>query len=219
MERIPEPDLMDSIEQARAYSETDFSEPHDAFVEHFMNRFPSFKKGKVLDLGCGTADVVIRFAHAFPKTHITGIDGSEAMLDIGLQDVNKHKLFHQIELIKCYLPGPALSKTLFDAVISNSLLHHLDDPMVLWETIYNWTREGVPVFVMDLIRQGSAEAAQKLVDLHTPDASHVLKKDFFNSLLAAYNIEEVRDQLAASGLDGLNTEVVSDRHFIIWGTR
>jgi ubiquinone/menaquinone biosynthesis C-methylase UbiE len=210
---------MDSIEQARSYAETDFSEPHDAFVELFRNRFPGFVQGKVLDLGCGTADVVIRFARAFPKTHITGIDGAEAMLDIGLQDVNKHKLIHQIELKKCYLPDPGLSNILFDAVISNSLLHHLDDPMVLWETIYNCTREGAPVFVMDLIRQDSAEAALKLVNLHAADASPVLKKDFYNSLLAAFNIDEVQDQLTASNLYSLNTEVVSDRHFIAWGTK
>ena len=39
MERIPEPELMDDPEQARAYASADFSEPHQAFVERFTQRF------------------------------------------------------------------------------------------------------------------------------------------------------------------------------------
>ena len=35
MERIPEPDLMSEQEQARAYAEADFSEPHENFVDLF----------------------------------------------------------------------------------------------------------------------------------------------------------------------------------------
>ena len=44
---------MNDIAQAEAYAQTDFSEPHDAFVAHFRERFPDFKDGNVLDLGCG----------------------------------------------------------------------------------------------------------------------------------------------------------------------
>ncbi len=32
MKRIPEPELMDGAEQASAYAEADFSEPHDHFM-------------------------------------------------------------------------------------------------------------------------------------------------------------------------------------------
>ncbi len=40
MKRIPEPELMNSPEQARAYAEADFSEPHNMFVEKFAECFP-----------------------------------------------------------------------------------------------------------------------------------------------------------------------------------
>ena len=45
----------------------------------------------------------------------------------------------------------------------------------------------------------------------------VLRTDFYNSLLAAYRLDEVEEQLVKGGLEGLRVEVVSDRHFIAFG--
>ncbi|HBH60687.1 MAG TPA: SAM-dependent methyltransferase [Nitrospiraceae bacterium] len=219
MERIPEHDLMDNAEQARAYAETDFSEAHNAFVSHFISRFPDFREGNVLDLGCGTADVIIRFAEAFPKTHITGIDGAQAMLDLGLHDIEKRGYGGQIRLQKCLLPGHPFQSMCFDAVISNSLLHHLNNPLILWDTIKDCARQGTPIFVMDLMRPYSVEKAEDLVNLYAGDASPILKKDFYNSLLAAYRTDEIIEQVKTAGLDYLTVEVASDRHLLVWGTK
>ena len=71
MKRIPEPELMDDPEQARAYALADFSEPHQAFIDHFARCFPRHRPRRVLDLGCGPADVTIRFARAYPDCVIT----------------------------------------------------------------------------------------------------------------------------------------------------
>lgn len=219
MERLPETELMDDAEQAKAYAATDFSEPHNAFVQYFKERFPDFIKGNVLDLGCGPADIIIRFSKVFPDVHITGIDGSDAMLRIGRRDVEAAGLKSKIHLHNCLLPDQSLSQNKFEAVISNSLLHHLKDPFVLWDAVKHCIFDDSPVFIMDLFRPENPSTAQNLVNLHANGAPDILKKDFYNSLLAAYNIDEVKYQLLESGLDRLNTEVVSDRHFIVWGLK
>lgn len=219
MKRIPENDLMDDAEQARAYAEADFSEAHDAFVSHFITRFPEFTEGEILDLGCGTADVVIRFAKALPNIHITGIDGAEAMLNIGSRDIAQKGLTHQIKIKKCLLPDEGLSLNKFDAVISNSLLHHLNDPMTLWDTVAGCAKQGAPLFIMDLMRPDSTGTAKELVRLHAGEASQILQTDFYNSLLAAYKTDEIKKQLKAVRLDYLTAEAVSDRHLLIWGNK
>ncbi len=219
MKRMPEPDLMDDAEQARAYAETDFSEAHDAFVSHFKLRFPFFFEGKVLDLGCGSADVILRFAKAFPKTRITGIDGAQAMLDIGLRDVEQKGFSHQIKLQRCMLPDDDLLSKCFDVVISNSLLHHLIEPLTIWDTIKRCAVQGGPIFVMDLMRPGSSDRAKELVQLYAGDASPILQRDFYNSLLASYTTDEIRMQLTTSGFEYLATETISDRHLLVWGTK
>lgn len=219
MERIPEPDLMDDHEQARAYSEADFIEPHEAFVEHFKSRFPDFSQGKILDLGCGTADVIIRFVRVFPGSIITGIDGAQTMLDIGINEVSQKGLSDSIKLEKCRLPDDILLQLEYDAVISNSLLHHLTDPLIIWQTVKQCSKEGAPIFIMDLLRPDTLEIARGLLQRYASDASSILRKDFFNSLLSAYNTEEIQEQLKTADLGYLNIEIVSDRHVLIWGRR
>ncbi len=219
MERLPEADLMDNVEQARAYSETDFSEAHDSFVTHFKSRFPDFSGQEVLDLGCGTADVVIRFAHAFNHLHIMGIDGAQAMLDIGVHDVKKAGLSERVTLIKCLLPDETLSSRQFDGIISNSLLHHLQDPMTIWNTARQCSKQGAPIFIMDLLRPENPAKARELVTLHATNASPILQRDFYNSLLASYHIDEIREQLYSAGLAYLRSEIISDRHLLVWGAK
>lgn len=217
MDRVPEPELMDDPLQARAYAAADFSEPHDAFVAHFDRCFPDFRGTSVLDLGCGPADVTIRFARAHGGCRVVGVDGAEAMLSLGRQAVARADLSPRIELRRVRLPEPGFPAVRFDAVISNSLLHHLADSQVLWNTARSSAAPGAPVFVMDLMRPDSRAAARQLVAIHADGAPEVLRRDFHASLLAAFRPEEVRAQLVEAGLLGFAVEVVSDRHLIAYG--
>jgi SAM-dependent methyltransferase len=217
MERIPEPDLMDDLAQAEAYAGADFSEPHDAFIAHFRRLFREFEAGRVLDLGCGPVDIGIRFCRAYPAAHLTGVDGAAAMLQFGFVAVRAAGLADRLTLLQAYLPDEALAAVQFDAVISNSLLHHLDDPAVLWETVRQTAKPGAPVLVMDLLRPDSFVDAGQLTARYAADAPPVLQRDFQNSLLASYRPEEVRAQLHAAGLLGFRVEAVSDRHLLVWG--
>jgi len=218
MRRVPEPELMDEEDQARAYAEADFSEPHDHFVALFRSAFPDTAlAGSVLDLGCGSADVTVRFARAFPDCRIDGVDGAEAMLGFGRKLVRAAGLEQRVRLIKAYLPKVILPLTSYDAVISNSLLHHLADPMVLWVSVKHWGKPGAPVFIMDLLRPEDEERLNELVQEYASDAPEVLRRDFSNSLRAAYRPDEVRAQLEAAGLTGFAVNIVSDRHLVVSG--
>src|SRR5262245_58018469 len=134
MKRTPEPELMNEQEQAAAYAAADWSESHGKIPGYFRNRFPQFVRGRVIDLGCGTADVIVRFVKAFPEITALGVDGSETMLAFGRRHVQESALDSRISLENRYLPDPTLETRLFDAVISNSLLHHFEDPVALWRT-------------------------------------------------------------------------------------
>ena len=56
-----------------------------------------------------------------------------------------------------------------------------------------------------------------LVETYAIDAPEVLRRDFRNSLFAAYTIPEVQDQLSKAGLGGLTVNAVSDRHLAVQG--
>ena len=219
MDRILEPELMDDDEQAKAYAEADFSEPHQRFVTLFKETFPDLDiNGYVLDLGCGSCDVTIRFARSFPNCLIHAIDGSKAMLHCG-EDLLQHDrhLQRQIKLIHGMLPGTALPRKAYDVVISNSLLHHLDDPRILWDTVRQYATSGTLVYIMDLMRPDTKEDARMLVDRYAGSEPAILQRDFYNSLLASFEPEEIHSQLKSAGLDNLSVRGISDRHVLVSG--
>ncbi|MCS3903403.1 ubiquinone/menaquinone biosynthesis C-methylase UbiE [Methylohalomonas lacus] len=220
MHRIPEPELMTDPEQARAYAAADFSEAHDHFIDQFRAHFPDFAgTGVVLDLGCGPADISIRFARAYPDCHVLGIDGARAMLDEGARAVTAACLQARIQLQQGYLPGLALPAGDYSAVISNSPLHHMCQPMFFWQTVLKVLPVGQPLCVMDLVRPEDTAAVDRLVAHHAADAPAVLRHDFRHSLLAAYRPEEIDRQLHTAGLAHLSAERISDRHWLVAGAR
>ena len=216
MKRIPEPELMLEEEQARAYAQADFEEPHNRFIELFGQLFPEESPQHVLDLGCGPADISVRFARAYPGCTLHSVDGSQAMLKLAKESLAEHRLVDRIRLIHQRLPGPLPSRS-YDAVISNALLHHLQDPQVLWRTIKECGKPASPVLVMDLVRPDSRTRAQEVVQTYAASEAEILQRDFFRSLLSAYRPEEVQAQLKKADLEGFRVEIVGDRHFMVYG--
>jgi SAM-dependent methyltransferase len=218
MLRIPEPELMGESEQALAYAQADFSEPNQRFVESFVAGFPGLDRGAVLDLGCGPGDIVLRLAQRLPGLVVHGLDGSAEMLAHGQARLaGMPALQGRVQFIAGVLPGAQLPLARYDAVISNSLLHHLHDPQGLWHSVLAAGAPGAAVLVMDLFRPGSQADAWRIVEQYSGNEPDVLQRDFFNSLCAAFTPDEVRAQLAARGLGALRVQTVSDRHLTVSG--
>ena len=219
MKRTPEPELMDEAEQARVYAEADFSEANSLFLECFRNLHPSpLEQARILDLGCGPADITLRLAHSYPSCQVDGLDGADAMLEHGRSALlDNPDLAGRVRLIHDRLPSDRLAGRDYDVVVSNSLLHHLPEPGVLWDTVKQCAKPNAAVLVMDLMRPKTETAVDALVETYAMDAPDVLRRDFRNSLHAAFSLEEVEIQLLDAGLEKLEVDIVSDRHLTVAG--
>jgi trans-aconitate methyltransferase len=217
--RIPEPEeLMDDPEQALAYARADFSEPNQAFVALVEREARGPLQGRLLDLGCGPADIPIALANRHPGLAVDALDGAQSMLDLAAQRLaTTPDIAARIRLVCSYLPCDDLAAGDYRFVVSNSLLHHLLDPAALWQTVRHAAAAGARVVVMDLARPDSETAVDALVETHAHDAPDVLRRDFRNSLFAAYTVDEVEAQLRDAGLGGLDVAMVSDRHLAVTG--
>jgi len=216
--RTPEPELMNEAEQALAYAQADFSVPHNQFIDLFRSGFANLAvDGAVLDVGCGPADVTLRFAKAYPDCRIDGVDGAPAMLALGRASIEVAGLSRRINLIEGYLPGAIFPRSHYDVILSNSLLHHLADPQVLWEAIRRYGKLRAAVFIMDLRRPDTSKEIETLVRQHAAGEPPILQRDFHHSLHAAYRPEEVRQQINQAGLEALTVTAIGDRHLIIHG--
>ena len=216
MDRVLEPELMDDPKQADAYAHADFAEENRGFVNRFKEYFPEFSQGRVLDLGCGPADIPIRFATLYPACHIIGVDASAPMIRLGEQAVQQAGLADRITL-RCERYEEVAGARIVDAAISNSLLHHLPNPLQFWQKLRQLVKPGAPVLVMDLLRPDSPEEAQAIVDQYAANEPDILRRDFYNSLLAAFTEDEIGSQLARMNLTRLLIDIPDDRHWVVGG--
>ena len=216
MERVTEPELMDDEQQSIAYAKADFSTSNQLYVDSLVHDFPTYLR-TVVDIGCGPADVVIRLAKAAPHAAITAIDGSAPMIALGRTAARAAGVDDRLTLLHTRIPGPPPASQSFDAVLSKDLLHHLADPRVLWNEVTRLGRPGAAVYVMDLVRPDSEETARAMVKEGAGSEHPILQHDFYQSLLAAFTMDEVRAQVATAGLD-LTVAPIGVRHMLIKGT-
>jgi trans-aconitate methyltransferase len=211
-----EPELMEQPEQVKAYAEADFEAPHSRFIELLQQHFnrPEFA-GTALDLGCGPGDISRRFAIAYPNARVEALDGSKAMLDYAALMLPP-ELAVRMAFIHAKLPVTRLPQSGYAVIFSNSLLHHLPAPQVLWDTVKQFANAGAFVAAMDLLRPAGIAAAQRLVEQYAADEPPILQTDFYASLLAAFTLKEIKQQLRTAELS-LAIQQIGDRHVFISG--
>ncbi len=211
MQRILEPEVMDSWEEAIEYDSMDFTEVNTAFALKAITLAPA--TAKVLDAGTGTARIPIIICKERPQWQITGIDLARSMLEVGLKNVTQADLQQQIslELVDAkqmpYLDGQ------FDLVISNSIVHHLPDPLPFFLEIKRVLKPNGGIFIRDLIRPASEKIINDLVEGIGSDYNEHQKKLFSDSLHAAFTLDEVKYLLDQAGLDLVKIYQSSDRHW------
>ncbi len=216
MERVLEPEVMDDPEQVLAYAEADFEEENQGFVDKFFTMYPDLESPHILDLGCGPGDIPIRVARRHAACRVTGIDASQPMIAYAEQAVQKAGFHDRVQFLCQRFQDVNLSSPA-DAMISNSLVHHVPNPLRFWYSLKTLVKPGGRVLVMDLLRPESPEAAQTIVDEQAASEPERLQQDFFHSLLAAFTEDEVAAQLAELNLSRLMVDVPDDRHWIVYG--
>jgi ubiquinone/menaquinone biosynthesis C-methylase UbiE len=211
MQRILEPEVMDTDTEAVEYDAMDFAEVNTNFAQKVIEI--STLEAKVLDLGTGTARIPIIIAQQRPKWQITAIDLAHSMLKIALKNVRENNLEDQITLeLKDAKNLPYLPHS-FDVVISNSLIHHLPDPMPFLREIKKVVKSNGTIVIRDLIRPNNKESLNQIVEQLGQDYDHHQKKLFADSLHAAFTLEEVKKLIKIAGLNGVKVYQSSDIHW------
>ena len=222
MERIPEPELMDDAAQVRAYAEADFSDSDAAMLERLFALCGGDAGPRLLDLGCGPGNISFRLARRWPQANVLGIDGAPRMLAVarGRLAAAAPELAARLRFEEALLPlaAPGSLAAGFSAVVSNSLLHHLHDPAVLWQAVAQLGAPGAFVYIQDLRRPASPEAVEALVVSRMEGAPELLRHDYRASLHAALSPEEVELQLQQAGLAAqLKVAPLQERYLEVWG--
>lgn len=235
--RTLEPEVMDTAEEAADYNAMDHSTVNRSFVDEFLlewNNQPDAHPGgdaakrganergrtfEVLDVGTGTALIPIELAQRDFVCHITAIDLAGEMLKLARRNVAVAGLEQVItpELVDAKgLPYP---EGAFDAVISNSIVHHIPEPQTTLTEMLRVLRPGGLLFVRDLLRPATDSEVEHLVTAYAGNESPRQQQLFRQSLHAALTVAEMGALLGRLGLPAAWVRQSSDRHWTIVGRR
>ncbi|MEY3328609.1 MAG: hypothetical protein RLZZ115_1492 [Cyanobacteriota bacterium] len=211
IERIPEAEVMDTWEEASEYDAMDFSQVNQEFAELALELGP--ETGLILDVGTGTARIPILITQKQPQWQITGIDLSANMLFIGNQNIEQAGLEEQIKLEQVDAKQLLYTDDQFDMVISNSIVHHLADPLLFFQEIQRVLKPQGVIFLRDLTRPSSETELNTLVEQYAGNCNDHQKKLFRDSLQAAYTLDEIINFVESVGLEKIRIYQSSDRHW------
>ena len=201
---------METKEQASAYAQANFAESNALFLEKLFESCAISDETKILDVGCGDGEIPIAI-HKRKNSHITALDGSSFMLNELTRKMSLNKI-NNIKVVCQKYEDNDFEEKSFDLVVSNSVLHHVKSPINFWEMSLKLIKHNGRIIVMDLFRPNDEKYLLNILNQYG-GTSHVLKKDFENSLRAAYTIQEVEDQLSSFSQISSSVKCISDRHF------
>lgn len=211
MQRITEPEVMDSPQEAIEYDAMDFLDVNTAFAESAIAFSP--ETSLVLDVGTGTARIPILICQRRPQWQIIGIDLAQSMLEIGRKNVEQSGLQKQIKLELVDAKQMPYPDAYFDMVVSNSIIHHLPNPLPCLQELKRVLKPNGAIFLRDLIRPASEEILDSIVENVATDCNAHQKMLFRDSLHAAFTLDEVKELIQQAQLESVQVYQSSDRHW------
>ncbi|MGB0766441.1 MAG: class I SAM-dependent methyltransferase [Phycisphaeraceae bacterium] len=211
LERILEPEVMDDPEEAAAYDAMDHRDANTAFVDRLIE-LGITNCSNALDLGTGPGDIPILLCQRVEGIKTLAVDLAQSMLDRAANKIEQARLNDRIALEKLDVKALDLPSDAFDAVFSNTILHHLPEPALMLSEAKRVLRPGGLLLIRDLYRPDSREERDALVTLHTKDCDDAQRRLFADSLQAALTPVELRSLAASVGLTTAEVVIDSDRH-------
>jgi ubiquinone/menaquinone biosynthesis C-methylase UbiE len=216
LERVLEPEVMDTLEEAHDYDAMDHSIVNQIFVEDFLSLWDG--QSPILDVGTGTAQIPIALVQRHSQARIVAIDLAEHMLALAQKNILRAGLEQAIRLERVDAKRLPYAAQTFAAIMSNSIIHHLPQPLDGFAEMHRVCRNNGLLFVRDLLRPPSHDILQQLVDQYAAEANAHQRAMFAASLHAALTLEEVRACVSVLGYDPQTVQQTSDRHWT-WATR
>lgn len=216
LQRVLEHEFMDSAEEADDYDAMDHSLVNCLFVDDLLACGPI--TGDVLDLGTGTALIPIELCRRSDGFRVMAADAALHMLELARFNLELASLTDRIQLDCVDAKQLPYADESFSVVMSNSIVHHIPDPMLVLREAVRVVQPGGLLFFRDLMRPPDDATVEQLVEMYAADANDHQRQMFDASLRAALDLAEIRQLLIQLGFDAATVQATSDRHWT-WRAR
>ncbi|MEM6364428.1 MAG: class I SAM-dependent methyltransferase, partial [Planctomycetota bacterium] len=177
---------------------------------------------RVLDGGRGPGAIAIEICSRHDSVEVMAMDASQEMLDLARFEIEAAGLNDRITLIHDNAAEvDCVQDDLASTVISNTVLHHIPEPIGLVEVAIKACQPDGQIFIRDLCRPETAEQVELIVDSVTGLDSHCSvpgispQQLLRQSLHAALTLSEIRRLVDGLGIDPSSVQMTSNRHWTL----
>ena len=209
MKRVLEPEVMDSPAEANAYDAMDHSTVNHDFARRLLELGAT---GRVLDIGCGPGHGPLQLVAMASKVSVVGVDLSQYMLTIAEEHKTVSSHGDRVEFAVADAKKLDYANGSFDAVCSNTILHHIPNPVEFLREAWRVRAEGGALLIRDLFRPETSAEVDALVQKHAAHEPQSAQDLLHASLCAALTSEELVEMARAAGMQGCEVVIDSDRH-------
>ena len=215
--RTLEPEVMDEADDAIDYDRMDHYAVNARFISDLLDFAPTLPN-PILDVGTGTALIPVELLRRLPSAVVLGIDAATSMIDLARANVERAGFAESITLEVFDARNLPYVEGDWPCVISNSIIHHIPEPLEVLAEMTRLLTPGGLLFVRDLARPDTTEAVDAIVETYAKSEADHARRLFHDSLHAALTLEEIRAMVVTLGYAAATVTMTSDRHWT-WAAR
>lgn len=211
LDRVQEPEVMDSPAEVIVYDEMDHSHVNQVFIDDLLAANEIY--GEALDIGTGTARIPLLLCDRTEEVRVVAVDLSPSMLDVARVNLELSQHLGRVLLDRIDAKELPYEDNRFDVVMSNSIVHHIPDPRSMFAEAVRVCKPGGLLFFRDLLRPDTDEEVSALVSNYAGDDVEHAQQLFEDSLRAAFTVQEIQEIIEPLGFAANSVMATSDRHW------
>ena len=189
--------------QAADYDTGHFGDHARKLYGVLLSQVMQIPHAAVLDLVCGTGELLARFLEQAPKARCAGLDLSEGMLSVA-----RKKLGDRAELVRGNAERLPFGDGVFDVVLCSDSFHHYPDPRAVLAEVSRVLSPGGVLLLGDCTAPGAVRGLMNLLLPRSREGD-----------VRLYGRKELRGLLDAAGFHGGECRKIDATSLLAWGIR
>ncbi len=192
--RVPSIEGIDAPEIAKSFERMARTPPFKILRKNVISQIKKINPiGNLMDLGCGSGNLIIQIAKAFPNLDLIAIDVSNEIISLAEKRAKEHSFDSKITFKLGNVEDIPFPDNSMDFIVSTFSLHHWSEPINVFKEIYRVLKENGTCLIFDF-RRNSRKFFYGLLTFAT---KIVVPKPLKNineplgSLKAAYTADEI----------------------------
>ena len=151
--RKPNIEGLDNPEVAKAFEKMTNILPFRLLRKKVISKLKDFNpKGTLVDIGCGSGNLIIQIAESFPDLNLIGIDIASEILEFAKKRALDRSLGKRIEFKIGNVEKLPFSNESIDFIISTFSLHHWVNPLKGFNEIHRVLKRDGTLLIFDFRR-------------------------------------------------------------------